>query len=203
MNLFSSKKPKMKVKRLKNEDLLSIDYFKIKNFEVYKLDLLKKLMGSGACVAIMNTDVMYEDQKRMYAKAVPKLIEGMSSFNINYKKYDIKRKNRTTVLGMQIRQNNDEYYEDFIVVMALNENTMEKVKQFLNLCNMQYYIIRKSSVEDALGKVEVSINQEVCFNTGYDFKIYDDMFMRNLNISISESSLETPDSIAQLMGFSL
>lgn len=203
MNLFSSKKPKMKVKRLKNEDLLSIDYFKIKNFEVYKLDLLKKLMGSGACVAVMNTDVMYEDQKRMYAKAVPKLIEGMSSFNINYKKYDIKRKNKTTVLGMQIRQNNDEYYEDFIVVMALNENTMEKVKQFLNLYNMQYYIIRKSSVEDALGKVEVNINQEVCFNTGYDFKIYDDIFMRNLNISILESSLETPDSIAQLMDFSL
>lgn len=200
MNLFGKSKPSIKTEKSMNDTKVNIEYFKMKNPASYKLELFKKLIGSGACLAILDTEFMYTEQKRIYRQGLSKLMEKLDEANVQYKQLTVKKKKETVIFGISIKQHDDnDCYDDYVIGFVINSENIEDVKLILSSYNMKYYFLQANcSEQDILSKFEEKFNDEESLRAEFDFKIYDDGFIGSISMIIPNTNQHLIENLEEI-----
>lgn len=196
MNFFSKKTLKVKRENMEDGVRFNVEYFKFDAFLGYKSELLKKMMGSGVCMAVINTKCMYKEQNKDYSSALDALFNRLSKLNIRYKKVAVKRKKESVIFGFTVNQSNNKTYQEYIIGLIIEPDNIEAVAPLLDGYNLHYFIDHNKWNADALlDKFGPGFDDEESIRPEFQYYIFEDNFLKHMVIYCKEEDSELIGSV--------
>lgn len=180
MQLFSNSKPKIKKEKSENRLKVSIDYFKLREDDNYKINLLKNVADLGLILTVLNTEFLYNKMNIEYAEVFKELVNKLNALNIRHIKLTTERKKAVTMLGLRL--NKEKTYEDEVIGFMLSKDNVEAFYDIINTYNMQYYVFQDVTENEILNKFQEDYKEEEKLRKGSRCTIYDDNFIREILI---------------------
>ncbi|MDP4088348.1 MAG: hypothetical protein Q8930_03620 [Bacillota bacterium] len=200
MNFFKKDKPKILQERNEKDCITNIQYYRLKDAEGYKLRLLMELTDSGTCFAVIDEQFLYGEQNRAYISGTDKLIRMLKEKDIPFRNLNVKRRKDTAVLGITIRQNGDNLYESVVVGLIIKKDNFETARSLLNSYNINYFINpEKLDEAELFRRFEASKGNMDEFQEEFGIKIFDDIFVENISITVIDTKIYSPEYIRDIL----
>lgn len=191
MNFLRKNKLKIKIENVENAVKFNIEYFKLKESEIFKKRLLESIIGSGLSLAIINTKFMYRQQNKNYSNDLNELIGQLDKLDIKYKKVVVKRTQNVSVFGIPVKQNSEKKYEDYVIGFVIKAEDLDSIMFRLNSYNLQYYIdCNKSSADELLDRFESSYDDEEALKLKFKYSIFEDNFIKQVAVCSRDEDSE-------------
>lgn len=197
MKVFN--KGKLKVKsELKDDDArFYIDYYRVNEEDDFKIRLLKEIIGSSLCLAIVDTKLAYK--KITSEKDMPdRLIGLLENLNIEYKKIEVKVNPSVTVFGAAFKMNSTEKSREYIIGFTINSENLMEMKDIIDNYNIRYYVSNDYTNKDGvLSKIRVYYEDEDKMVCDFKYNIFDNNTSKNMVVYCMKENSQIVDSIIE------
>ena len=189
MFLFGRNKIKVRSEESEDGAKTFIEYYGIKQKNVFKVKVLNELIGDNFCLGVLDSRILYSQEE--LSITFRKLMEYLDSARIAYKKFEIKKIPEVSMFGMTIKKGAKKTDKDYIVGFSANKDNIKEIEEYMNKYNVYYFIDKLGLSEEALLQ-KLAENYEDVDEMNKDFycQIFDNNFSGQLVI-LSESDQAT------------
>ncbi|HEY5562688.1 MAG TPA: hypothetical protein VIK72_13200 [Clostridiaceae bacterium] len=200
MDFFKRNILKIKSNTEDDEVRFYVNYYKLKQLDNFKMSLLKDMMGNNKCLAVINTDMIYNRNNKDNEKWSKELTDVFDKVDIKYNKIEIKKLQDIIVFGAVVKGTNKNTYKQCIIGFIIEVGKLESIKSIINNNNIKYYINNNvCSDDELLCNFQSKYNNEEDFCNNNIFDIFDDNFTKNIVIhSQSKNSQFIVDLLERL-----
>lgn len=184
MFLFGGKKLKVKSEEHEDGGKIFVEYYGIKQKDVFKVKVLNELVGDNLCLGVLDSRLSSFAIQEESPITFTEIIEYFDSANISYKKIEIKKIPEISMFGVTIKKGSKKTDKDYVIGFILNKDNINIIEEHVNKFNVYYFIDRTGLNEDELLQ-ELEKNYEEIDEMGKDFycRIFNNNFSGQLVIS--------------------
>ena len=184
MFLFGGKKLKVRSEEHEDGSKTFVEYYGIKQKDVFKVKVLNELVGDNLCLGVLDSRLSSFAIQEESSITFTEIIEYFDSANISYKKIEIKKIPEVSMFGVTIKKGSKKTDKDYVIGFILNKDNIKRIEEYVNKFNVYYFIDRTGLNEDVLLQ-EVDENYEEIDEMGKDFyyRIFNNDFSSQLVIS--------------------
>lgn len=184
MFLFGGKKLKVRSEEHEDGGKIFVEYYGIKQKDVFKVKVLNELVGDNLCLGVLDSRLSYFAIQERSPITFTEIIEYFNSANISYKKIEIKKIPEVSMFGVTIKKGSKKTDRHYVIGFILNKDNINRIEEYVNKFNVYYFIDRTGlNEDDLLQKLEE--NYEEVDEMGKDFycRIFNNNFSGQLVIS--------------------
>ena len=150
--MFLFGRNKLKVRSEKDEDRIKtfIEYYGIKQKALFKVKVLKELIGDNFCLGVLDSKLLYFGIQEESKVSFKEIIEYLDFTRVAYKKFEIKKIPELSMFGVTIKKGAEKTDKDYIVGFVVNKDNFKRIEEYVNKLNMYYFIDITGLGEEAL-----------------------------------------------------
>lgn len=185
--MFLFDKNKLKIRSEEDEDRFKtfVEYYRIKQKDVFKENVLKELIGDNLCLGVMDSKLFYCGPQEESKSTFREMIRHLDLTKIPYKKIEIKKIPEVSMFGLTVKKGSKKTDKDYVYGFVVNKDNFKLIEEYVsvNKLNIYYFIDRTGIGEDALLQ-KLGENYEDLDEMGKDFyyQIFNNNFMNQLVI---------------------
>lgn len=189
MFLFGGKKLKVRSEEHEDGGKIFVEYYGIKQKDVFKVKVLNGLVGDNLCLGVLDSRLSSFAIQEESPITFTEIIEYFDSTNISYKKIEIKKIPEVSMFGVTIKKGSKKTEKDYVIGFILNKDNINRIEEYVNKFNVYYFIDRNGLNEEVLLQ-ELEGNYEEIDEMGKDFyyRIFNNNFSSQLVISSRNES---------------
>lgn len=197
--MFLFGRNKLKVRSEEDEDGFKtfVEYYGIKQKNVFKVKVLKELIGENLCLGVMDSKLLYCEPQNEHQITFEEIIEYLNSARIAYKKNEIKKIPEVSMFGLTIKKGSKKTDKDYIIGFVVDKDNFKRIEEYVNKLNIYYFIDKTGATEEALLQ-KLEENYEDIDEMCKDFycQIFDNNFTNQWVIS---SGIEPATQIKEIV----
>src|SRR5471030_841031 len=114
--MFLFDRNKLKVRSEEDEAGVKtvIEYYRIKQKDVFKVKVLNELIGNDLCLGIIDSKLLYFGTKDEDKISFTEIIEHLDFTKVAYKKFELKKIPEASMFGVTIKKGSKKTYKDYI-----------------------------------------------------------------------------------------
>lgn len=183
MFLFGRNKLKMRSEEDNDKVRTFVEYFGIKQKDVFKANVFKTLIGNNLCLGILDSNLLYSGPYEESEIELEEIIEHMDSTGIAFKKFEVKKVPEISVFGITVKKGSKKTDKDYIIGFVINKDNFEKIEEHVRKINMYYFIDRNNLDEEALlRKFEENYHDIEEIGKNFHYQIFNNNFNEQLVI---------------------
>lgn len=201
MIFFSKNKLKIRNESTKRCAKFCIEYYNLKEYNNFKIKLLKEMfvLGDDVSLMIVDTTLSYNQTQKDKENSMEKLSNLLDRLDIKYKKMMVKSTENTSGLGAIIKFNNKNN-KDYIIGFVICEKDLSNLESIINCYNVHYYITPfQLNKEDLLKEVETYYHDEDELHHKFNYSIFDCTSIKNMAISSKTENEQLIDNIIKIV----
>lgn len=186
MIFFSKNKLKVRNESTKKCTKFCIEYYNLKEYSNFKIQLLKEMLklSNDMSLMIVDTTLSYNQTQIDKENSVAQLTNLLDSLDIKYRKMIIKPTENKSGLAAMIKLNNNKKNKDYIVGLVVSEKELENLESIMKCYNVHYYIDPIGlSKDNLLEEVETYYYDEDELQLKFKHSIFDCTSIKNMAIS--------------------
>ena len=150
--MFLFGRNKLKVRSEEDEDGVKtfIEYYGIKQKEVFKVKVLTELIGNNFCLGVLDSKLLSFGTHEESEISVTEIIEHLNLTRVAYKKFETKKIPEVSVCGVTIKKGAKKTDKDSIVGFVINKDNLKNIDEYVNKLNLYYFIDKTGLDEEAL-----------------------------------------------------
>lgn len=191
--MFLFDRNKLKIKSEEDEEGVKtfIEYYGIKQKDVFKVKVLKELIGDNFCLGVLDSRLLYFPTQEESEISFKEIIEHLYFTRVEYKKIEIKKIPEVSMFGVTIKKGSKKIDKDYIVGFVVNKDNFKRIEEYVNKLNIYYFVDKTGLGEEALLQ-KLGENYEDVDRMGKDFyyQIFDNNFNGQLAILSGNESVE-------------
>ena len=197
--MFLFDRNKLKVRSEEDEAGVKtvIEYYRIKQKDVFKVKVLNELIGNDLCLGIIDSKLLYFGTKDEDKISFTEIIEHLDFTKVAYKKFELKKIPEASMFGVTIKKGSKKTDKDYIIGFVVNKDNFNMIEEYVNKFNIYYFIDKTALNEEALLQ-KLEENYEDVDEMGKDFycKIFNNNFIEQLVVlSGSEPASEIKEIV--------
>jgi hypothetical protein len=198
MIFFSKNKLKVRNESTKKSTKFCIEYYNLKEYNNFKIQLLKEMfkLSNDISLMIVDTTLSYNQTQKDKQDSIDRLTNLLDSIDIKYKKMTVKPTENKSGLAAMIKLNNNKKNKDYILGLVVSEKTLENLESIIKLYNIHYYINPISlRNDDLLEEIETYYYDEDELHLKFKYSIFDCTSIKNMAISSEPENEELINNI--------
>lgn len=197
--MFLFGKNKLKVRSEEDEDKVRtfVEYFRIKEKDVFKVNALKELIGDDFCLGVLDSRLLYSGPDEKSKIEFTEITEHLDFTNVAFKKIEIKKVPEVSVFGITVKKGAVKTDKDYVIGFVINKDDFKNIEEYAKKFNI-YYFIDKNGLDKNVLLQKFNENYDDIEEMGKEF--YCQIFNNNFNeqlviLSESESAAEIKEII--------
>lgn len=198
MSLFNKKKINVK-KEIKGDNIkFTVDYYRLKEANEFKLKLIGDLMGENQSLVVIDTNFAYKNAGVSIEKEVNELMKLLHEHEISYRKVVVKNYAHLTILGLAVKFNDAEKVENYIIGLVISSEDLEKAEYIVDKFNAYYFINLNAAVtEELLNKFNETRGDIEELKDMFEYYIYNDNFIQQIRIFSNDEKIVSIEETLQ------
>lgn len=197
MSLFGINGLKIKSEEEGDKFKSLIEYYKIKQKDMFNVNVLKELMGDNLCLGVIDSKLLYNGPQEESEVTFEKIIENLDIAGMAYKKIEIRKVPEISMFGLTVKKGSKKTDKDYIIGFVINKDNFKVIEKYINKLNIYYFIDKTGICDEALLQ-KLERNYEDIDEIGNDFycQVFNNNFMNQLVIL---SEIEFAPKIKELI----
>lgn len=184
---FNSEKLKVKSEASDKSTKFSIDYYKIKDKDGFKLKIISDLIGNDLCLAILDTKLQYSEAKQ----SVEEFVSILEQLQVPYKKIVIKGEENLKVLGIVMKAPGGKRIIGNIVGFVIKAEKLNELNVILDSYNIYFCIDGKcNKYEELLDCLQKYYEDGEESMEGYQITVFNSNAFNKMTIKTSCNKVE-------------
>jgi hypothetical protein len=181
MFLFGGNKVKVRSEEDEDRCKTFIEYHGIKQKDIFKVNILKELIGDNFCLGVIDSKLLYCGPKEGSTIEFREIIDHLDFTGIAYKKIEIKKIPEVSMFGVTVKKGSKKTDKDYIVGFVVNKDNFKLIEEYVNKFNIYYFIDKVGlDKETLLKKLEESYEDLDEMGKDFCYEIFNNNFINQL-----------------------
>lgn len=159
-----------------------VDYHKRKNPRAYCDQLVQELVGSNACLVVIDTGLSYQRPELNSDEMNRHLFAALDLMGVNYHKIMTQREEELSVFGIAVKTKQKKLIVNYLIGFILTPTELMLLEKISDYFNLQYYILQHRKPDEMLEQFKQLHSDMGALNQLEDFNLYQDNFFHRLRI---------------------